>query len=79
MDADILHYMTGEAVHAGDRVQHKGEFATVVFLSDGETEEFAPGYEDYTGSDRGILLCDDDGATVFIGDPDEDLSLVGRN
>ena len=78
MDSDLLHYLTGEEVHAGDRVQRHGEFATVVFVSNGETEEFAPGYEDYTGSDRGILLRDDDGATTFIGDPDELLSFIDR-
>ena len=78
MDSDPLHYTSGEEVHAGDRVQRHGEFATVVFVSNGETEEFVPGYEDYTGSDRGILLCDDDGVTTFIGDPDELLSFVDR-
>jgi len=78
MDTDLLQYMTGEEVHAGDRVQHSGTYATVVFVSNGEREEFSPGYEDYTGSDRGILLCDDDGQTRFIGDPDEMLSFVDR-
>ena len=77
MDA-TLYYISGEEVHAGDRVQRMGDYATVVFVSTGESEEFAPGYEDYTGSDRGILLCDDDGATTFIGDPDEQLVFVDR-
>jgi hypothetical protein len=78
MDSDLLHYVTGEEVHAGDRVQHHGDFATVVFVSNGDTEEYAPGYEDYGGSDRGILLCDDDGVTTFIGDPDDLLAFVDR-
>ena len=78
MDVETLHYLSGEEVHAGDRVQYKGDFATVVFVSNGEGEEFAPGYEDYTGSERGIMLCDDDGAVSFIGDPDEMLSFVDR-
>ena len=78
MDIDLLHYMSGEEVHAGDRVQHGGNFATVVFVSNGESEEFSAGYEDYTGSERGILLCDDDGGTRFIGDPDEMLTFVDR-
>ncbi len=78
MDSDPLRYISGEEVHAGDRVQRHGDYATVVFVSNGEAEEFAPGYEDYTGSDRGILLCDDDGVTTFIGDPDELLSFVDR-
>jgi len=78
MDSDSLLYISGEAVHAGDRVQYKGTFATVVFVSNGESEEFSPGYEDYTGSDRGIMLCDDDGTTTSIGEPDENLAFVDR-
>ena len=78
MESDALHYITGEDVHAGDRVQHRGTFATVVFVSTGGSEEFAPGYEDYVGSDRGIMVCDDDGATTFVGEPDEMLSFVDR-
>ncbi len=78
MDSDLLHYITGEEVHAGDRVQRNGDFATVVFVSNGDTEEFAPGYEDYAGTDRGITLCDDDGAMNFIGEPDDLLALVDR-
>jgi hypothetical protein len=78
MDSEHLAYLTGEEVHAGDRVQYKGTFATVVFVNDGENEEFSPGYEDHAGSDRGIMICDDDGATTFIGYPDEMLSFVDR-
>jgi len=78
MDPDALHYLSGEEVHAGDRVQYKGNFATVVFVSNGDAEEFSPGFEDYTGSDRGIMLCDDDGATALIGEPDEYLSFMDR-
>jgi len=78
MDSDSLHYFSGEEVHAGDRVQYRGNFATVVFVSNGEAEEFSPGYEDYTGSDRGIMVCDDDGGTTIIGEMDENLSFVDR-
>ena len=78
MNSGPLQYSSGEEVHAGDRVQYKGTYATVVFISDGENEEFSPGYEDHTGSDRGIMLCDDDGSTSFIGEPDELLSLIDR-
>jgi hypothetical protein len=78
MDADVLHYLTGEEVHAGDRVQYRGEFATVVFVSNGESEEFSPGFEDYTGSDRGVIIADDDGGTNFIGNPDEMLAFIDR-
>ena len=78
MGSDRLTYLTGEEVHAGDRVQYKGLYGTVVFVNDGETEEFAPGYEDHAGSDRGIMFCDDDGSTNFIGYPHEMLSFVDR-
>jgi hypothetical protein len=78
MDSEPLLYSTGEEVHAGDRVQYQGTYATVVFVSDGEVEEISPGYEDYTGASRGIVLLDDDGMTSEIGDPDERLSFVDR-
>jgi hypothetical protein len=77
MDSGV-YYISGEEVHAGDRVQYDGNFATVVFVSDGETEEFSPGYEDHTGSDRGVLICDDDGGTRFIGEPNEMLAFIDR-
>ena len=78
MDSDLLHYTSGEEVHAGDRVQHIGGYATVVFVSDGESEEFSPGYGDYAGVERGIVLCDDDGNLKTIGDPDELLQFIDR-
>jgi hypothetical protein len=78
VDTEQLHYTTGEEVHAGDRVQHYGSYATVVFVSNGETEEFSPGFEDHIGSDRGVILCDDDGATTSLGEPDETLAFVDR-
>lgn len=73
-----LHYITGEEVHAGDRVQYRDGYAIVVFVSDGDNEEFVPGYADSTGSERGITICDDDGQVSFIGEPDEMLSFVDR-
>ncbi len=78
MDTETLRYFSGEDVHVGDRVQHRGSYATVVFVSDGENEEFAPGYEEHTGSDRGVIICDDDGATSFLGEPDEHLAFIDR-
>jgi hypothetical protein len=78
MNTPLLQYITGEEVHAGDRVQYRDAFGTVVFISDGETEEYSPGYEDNVGRGRGIMIVDDDGASNFIGDPDETLSLIGR-
>jgi hypothetical protein len=78
MESDVLRYVSGEEVHAGDRVQHKGSFATVVFVSNGVSEEYSPGYEDYIGADRGVMICDDDGVTTTLGDPDESLQFMDR-
>ncbi len=78
MDSDILVYLTGEEVHAGDRVQYRGTYATVILVSNGDTEDILPGYEDYSGSERGIIICDDDGVVSTIGEPSEDLSFIDR-
>ncbi len=77
MYADLL-YITGEEVHAGDRVQHRGDYGRVVFVTNGDSMEFSPGYEDYSGSERGLMVCNDDGALTFIGEPDEQLSFLDR-
>lgn len=77
MESALL-YVSGEEVQAGDRVQYCGQYATVVFVSDGETEQLEPGYEEYTGSERGVMICDDDGSTSHIGEPDERLVFLNR-
>ena len=77
MYADIL-YITGEEVHAGDRVQHRGDYGRVVFVSNGESSEYSPGYEDYAGSERGVIICNDDGELTTIHEPDEQLSFLDR-
>jgi hypothetical protein len=71
-------YITGEEVKAGDRVQHRGDYGRVVFVTDGETADFSPGYEDYCGSDRGLMICNDDGAVTFLSEPDDQLSFIDR-
>jgi hypothetical protein len=78
MDSAPLLYTTGEEVHAGDRVQYRAVFGTVVYVSDGETCEYATGYEDYSGADRGLMVCDDDGVLNTVGEQDEQLVFVGR-
>ena len=78
MDSEPVYYSTGKEVHAGDRVQYDGTYATVVFVSDGDVEELSPGYDDYTGSTRGFVLRDDDGVTAVIGEPFARLSLMDR-
>jgi hypothetical protein len=78
MALDFLHYVSGEDVHTGDRIQYQGVFATVVFVNHGETEEYSPGYEDYIGSERGLIICDDDGGITSIGEPDGQVEFVDR-
>jgi hypothetical protein len=78
MDAELLHYLTGEEVQLGDRVQHSGAYATVVVVSDGETCQTAIGYEDYAGIERGLLICDDDGGLLSVDDTDERLVFMER-
>jgi hypothetical protein len=78
MNVDLPHYLTGEEVHAGDRVRYKGEAATVAFVTDGEGGEFSGGYEDYFGEEAGIMLCDDAGELTFLVEPGDDLELIRR-
>ena len=78
MDAELMQYTTGEGVQVGDRVQYGGTFATVVVVSDGETYQVAPGYEDYAGVERGLTICDDDGGLTTINETDERLVFVER-
>ena len=78
MEAELLHYTSGEEVQLGDRVQFDGTYATVVVVSDGETYQLAPGYEDYAGVERGVSICDDDGTVTTIDDTDARLIFVDR-
>ena len=78
MDAELLHYTSGEEILIGDRVQYGGLFATVVVVSDGDTYQLAPGYEDNAGAERGLMICDDDGTLNSISETDEQLTFVGR-
>jgi hypothetical protein len=78
MDTALLLYTSGEEVQVGDRVQYLANYATVVFVSDGENSDYLSGYEDYSGSDRGLIICDDDGDLTTLGEPDEQLFFVGR-
>ena len=78
MDAELLHYTSGEEIQLGDRVQFGGTFATVMAVSDGETYQLASGYEDHAGLERGLIVCDDDGTRTTLDDTDERLIFVDR-
>jgi hypothetical protein len=77
MEAQVQ-YLSGEDVKAGDRVQLSGNYATVVFVSDGDTYEYTAGYEDYAGSERGLVVCDDDGSLTKLSEPGPDLIFLER-
>jgi hypothetical protein len=78
MDAEQLHYTSGEEIQIGDRVQYGGTFATVVVVSDGESYQLASGYEDYSGAERGLMICDDDGSLNKVNETDDQLIFVER-
>ena len=78
MESELRHYSSGEDIEIGDRVRYGGTFATVVVVSDGETYQLASGYEDHAGAERGLMICDDDGALTSIDDTDERLIFVER-
>ncbi len=78
MDAELVHYTSGEEVQLGDRVQFDGAYATVVAVSDGDNYQLAPGYEDYAGVERSVIVCDDDGTVSTLGDMDPRLIFVDR-
>jgi hypothetical protein len=78
MDAELLHYTSGEEVQLGDRVTFDGTLATVVVVSDGENYQLAPGYEDQAGVERGVIIADDDGTLTTLGDTDARLVFVDR-
>jgi hypothetical protein len=73
-----LQYLSGEDVKAGDRIQQGGVYGTVVFVSDGDAYEFTTGYEDYAGSPRGLVICDDDGTLTTLGEPGEQVMFIDR-
>ena len=77
MNANLPHYLTGEEVHAGDRVRYKGNSGNIAFVSDGDGGEFAAGYTDYYGYESGVMFCNDDGELSFIIEPNEDLEFIG--
>ena len=76
---ETLHYPSGDEIHLGDRIQFDGTYATVVALSDGTDGQYSPGYEDWSGMDRGIVICDDDGGITSLPDGDTRLELVDRS
>ncbi len=84
MNSATQRYFNGDEVHIRDRIRYRGVAGTIVFVTDGETGEFAPGYEDYFGHEAGLMFCDDDGDLTFLREPDEELELIrhealGRN
>jgi hypothetical protein len=78
MDTEQLRYTSGEEIQLGDRVQLAGTYATVVVVSDGENYQTAPGYEDYAGAERGLMICDDDGELTNLDDMDARLVFMER-
>jgi hypothetical protein len=78
MHSKLLSYSSGQDVQLRDRVEYRGVFATVVFVTDGEDSEWSPGYEGYSGYDRGLVVRDDDGTLTSVQETDEQLVLARR-
>jgi hypothetical protein len=79
MNVNLPHYITGDDVHAGDRVRYREQSGTIVFVSDGDAGEFASGYAEYYGHEAGVMFCSDDGELTFLPEPNEDLELIRRS
>ncbi len=77
MSLEVL-YLTGDPVCPGDRIQHRGTYGRIVFVTDGDVFQAEPGYDSYAGSERGLMICDDDGSLTFLSEPDDQLELIGR-
>jgi hypothetical protein len=73
-------YWDGQEVHAGDRVNHAGQSATVVFVVG--PNEFLNGFEpsDWASVGPGFMVRQDDGQLFFYGEGegDEDTDLIHR-
>jgi plastocyanin len=79
MNVNLPHYITGAEIHAGDRVRFRETSGNIVFVSDGDSGEFANGYAEYYGHDAGVMFCSDEGELTFFSEPPEDLELIGRS
>jgi hypothetical protein len=72
------HYLTGEEIHAGDRVLFGGHPVTIVaVIGRGEyASEFVA--EDWSDHERGFVMRTDDGQLYMYEYADEDVKLVSR-
>lgn len=78
MSANFPHYLTGQEIHAGDRVRFKGNAGNIAFVSDGKGGQFASGFADYNGYEAGIMVSIDDGELMFIPQPNTELEFLAR-
>ena len=73
-----VHYVSGEEIHAGDRILSGGHPATVVGVIG--RAEYAPGFVAGAWSEyeRGILIRDEQGTLSMHDYADGDLELIAR-
>jgi len=69
-------YLTGETIHAGDKVVFAGVPSVVVFVND--TKEYLPGFEGWQHEDSGFMIQQPNGALIFLPEADEDLRFIAR-
>ena len=74
-----VRYLSGDEIHAGDRVSFGGKPATVVAVF--KRSEFAGGAvrEEWLDYHDGLLLRDDAGELFMNQYADEDVKLVSRS
>ena len=75
------HYVSGQEIHAGDRVLYAGVPGRIVFVLG--FHEFLPEFVEgkewyYEEFGQGFMLEQDGGGLFFSEDSDEDLEFVSR-
>ena len=75
------YYVSGEEIHAGDRVRYGGVYGRIVFVLgfDEFLPDFAPHKSWYSEElGRGFMFEQDGGGLVFSYEGDEDLDFISR-
>lgn len=75
------HYVSGEEIHAGDRVRYASIQGRIVFILgfDEFLPDFVAGKQWYFDEyGRGFMFEQDGGGLVFSEESDEDLEFVSR-
>jgi hypothetical protein len=66
MKLNSLHYRSGEEIHAGDRVRHRGHLTRIAFVID--RKEFTPEFpaEQWSHYEHGFMVREDAGEFFML-------------